>query len=273
MEPEKHSIIINGRKFFYWEKNPQKKETIILLHGFPGSHIGLVDIAQTIGNYRVIVPDLPACGQSDPLEEKHTLENYSKWLADFMEHLSLGPAIVIGHSFGSRVALSFGMHYPKRIKKMVLITPVLKVDGLIAYFMALHCNIAKLLPGYLRKQWLSNRLYHKLSHAIIFKSQDMEKRQQIKERNLKESKHVDHRVTMEIFEEFYASNLITAGYQVKVKSLIIAGDSDEIVSLSSIEEFVGGLAGAKVQIMKNSGHLLPLEEPVATSDIIQSWLE
>jgi len=272
MKSGENIITINGKRILYWQKNPEKKGVIILLHGFPGSHIGLIDMAATIKDYRIIIPDLPACGQSELLEEKHTLENYAKWLNDFMKNLSIEDTIIIGHSFGSRVALFFSIYYPERIKKMVLITPVLKVDGLITYFIALHCNIAKLLPKYLRKTWLSNGFYHKVSHAIIFKSSDFRKRRQIMHRNFQESKNVDHRAAMEIFDEFYKSNLINMSDKSKVKSLIIAGGNDEIVSLNSIKELSNKLINCEVKIMENSGHLVPLEKPLATVKIIQSWL-
>lgn len=272
MNPEENIVAINGKKVLYWQKNPEKKEVMILLHGFPGNHIGLVDIAKTINNYRIIIPDLPACGQSELLEEKHTLENYSKWLCDFMKNLSIDQAIIIGHSFGSRVALFFSIYHPKRVKKIILITPVLKVDSLIAYFMALHCNIAKLLPKYLRKTWLSNGFYHKVSHAIIFKSSDTKKRQQIMNRNFKESKNIDHRVAMEIFDEFYKSNLISISNKIESKSLIIVGDIDEIVSMNSIRELSIKLTNFEIKIMENSGHLVPLEEPLLVANVIKNYI-
>ncbi|MBX4201066.1 alpha/beta hydrolase [Candidatus Parcubacteria bacterium] len=273
MESKGHSVVINGKKVFYWEQNPDKSETIIILHGFPGSHAGLADLAKTFGEYRVIVPDLPGCGQSEPLEQRHTLEHYSTWIADLMEYISLDQAVVIGYSFGSRVTLFFGAHYPKKAKSIILMNPVLKVDGLIAYCLALHCNIAKLLPEYLRHKWLYNGIYHRVSHAIVFKSPDMERRRQILKQGSLEAKEIDHRVAMEIFDEFYHSDLIKIGQHVVIKSLVIAGSSDKIVSPYSIKKLAENLPGASVRMVEDSGHLFPLEDPAAVSDIIKSWLE
>src|ERR1035437_11087681 len=100
MKFKKKLVIVNNRKAFYWEKNTEKKQVIVLLHGFPGSHEGLVDMANGLKDYHLIIPDLPACGLSDPLSEKHNLENYSKWLEDFLKSLFIDSAIIIGHSFG-----------------------------------------------------------------------------------------------------------------------------------------------------------------------------
>ena len=87
MKFKKNITAVNGCKTYYWEKNQGQNKTIVLLHGFPGSHQGLIDMANGLGNYRIIIPDLPACGLSEPLKEKHNLENYSQWLNNFLKVL------------------------------------------------------------------------------------------------------------------------------------------------------------------------------------------
>ncbi len=153
------TMLKHSSKTYYWEKNPSAKETIILLHGFPGNHLGLVDLANNLGGeYRLIIPDLPACGKSLPLRQIHTLENYADWLADFSRDLGIKTPIIIGHSFGSRVALVYAAHYPDHIAKLVLITPVVTLNGILPRLASLKGFIAKLLPEYMRKRWLSNKL-------------------------------------------------------------------------------------------------------------------
>jgi pimeloyl-ACP methyl ester carboxylesterase len=60
MKFKRNSIIVNGRKTFYWERNPARRSAIIFLHGFPGSHKGLIELAEDFTNYHLIIPDLPA---------------------------------------------------------------------------------------------------------------------------------------------------------------------------------------------------------------------
>lgn len=87
MKFKKNIAAIGKRKFFYWENNATGKEVIVLLHGFPGNHIGLVGLASKLpDSCRIIILDLPACGQSDELEGIHSLKNYSAWLDLFWKH-------------------------------------------------------------------------------------------------------------------------------------------------------------------------------------------
>ena len=272
MRFKKHSVIVNGRRTFYWEKNSSKKEIVVLLHGFPGNHEGLVDMANSLGNYRLVIPDLPACGQSDLLDGKYSLENYAKWLNAFFEGLLINQAIVIGHSFGSRVALVFTERYPEKVKKLVLITPVVKVEGLISKAVAIEYKIAELLPRKLRKLWLSNQIHRKVSDIVLFKSASPKRRKEITAKDIKERKNFNPQINLELFSEFYKYSLVPIGKKIKTESLVIAADMDIIAPLNSVKELANQLANVKFVIMKHSGHIVVLERPLATANIIRNWL-
>lgn len=268
-----NTTVVNGIRSYYWERNPQSREVIVILHGFPGNHIGLIELANALdGKYRIIVPDLPGCGRSSPLKTKHILENYASWLNDFLRHLSIDKVTIIGHSFGSRIGLSFTTKYPKRIKELVLITPVLKVDSLVARLGLFHGHITNALPARFKKVWLSNALYQRAAHFVIFESASPQKRKEIMRRDSYEYKNLNPQRTMEIFDEFYRSKLAMDDKKFPFRFLIIAGDKDKIAPLLPIKKFIGKLAGSSLEIMKNSGHLLPLESPLATAKVITTWL-
>jgi len=265
--------VVNGRKSLYWEKGPIMAETILFLHGFPGNHMGLEDLANAFQEkYRIIIPDLPACGESEPFIQTHTLKSYADWLKMFLEHLGLQQIIIVGHSFGTRVALVFAAEYPDKVKKMALITPMLRVDGLIARVASLKFSIAKVLPRRMRSQWLSNKLYQHAFKVIIFKSASPKRRKEIVEMDRKEMMHIDPKYTLEIFDEFYQSNLTPTGEKVKAPCLVIAADKDEIATLQAVGELVACLENVTFEIMKDSGHLVPLERPVETANVIKKWL-
>jgi pimeloyl-ACP methyl ester carboxylesterase len=269
---KKNLIVVNGLKTFYWEKNQGQENVIILLHGFPGNHEGLVDMANGLGNYRIIIPDLPACGLSERLAEKQNLENYSQWMNSFLELLSINRPIVVGHSFGSRIALVFDGHYPEKVKELVLITPVVKVEGLIVRFLSVEYEIAKILPQYLRSAWLSNKINRKVENTIIFKSASPKRRQELMAREKRELKHLNPQTSIELFDEFYRFSLIPIGETIKTKSLVIAGDLDEIAPLDSVRELAEQLTNSEFVTMKNCGHIVVAEKPLTTASIIRNWL-
>ncbi len=275
MKFEKKIITIGGRDFFYWEKNSGAKEVVVFLHGFPGNHQSILDLAHRLDlkDYRFVIPDLPACGQSDSLPSKHNLENYSQWLDAFLTQTSVPKAVLIGHSFGARLALVFASQHPKKVSKLVLITPVVKVTGLIARIVSLEYGIAKRLPDHLKKMWLTHDLHREIGNAIIFKSASPKKRQLCIDRDITEMAHLRPEINIELFDEFYKFSLIPIGKKVATPSLVIAGDIDEVAPLASVKELAEQLENVTFKVMEHAGHLLPIEEPETTAGVIKNWLE
>lgn len=272
MKFKKNVIVVNGCKVSYWEKLGHK-EALVLLHGFPGNHSVVIDMARNLSDYHIIIPDLPACGQSDSLKNEHTLKNYSKWLNDFLEIIAVKRAIIVGYSFGSRVALTFAVIYPKKVEKLALVTPVVKVDSLIARLASYEYKIAEKLPLHMQKTWLSNKIYHNVSNMIIFKSASKKRRQHLIDNDAKEIKRIDSKANLELFNEFFSSKPISEGEKIDAKTLIIAADKDEIATVSSVKELCSRFTNLEFKIIKNSGHIAIAERPKKVASIIKKWLQ
>lgn len=273
MKFKKKLVTINHKKVFYWEKNKSEKLAVVFLHGFPGSHKGIIEMADKIENCRLIVPDLPGCGESDPLKEKHILKNYAKWLNDFLDTLLVEKIVVVGHSFGARLALMFGIYYSKRVEKLVLITPVTKADSLIAKLATIDYNFTGFLPPYMQKAWLFNPIYRKAKNIFIYESSSVKRRKHLISIEDDEIKKVNARANIELFNEFYQNKSILLRGKINIKTLIIACDKDQIATLNSVKELYNRFTYAEIKIMKNSGHLVVPERPSAVGNIVNKWLK
>ena len=69
------------------DKIPKNIPVVIMIHGFRGTHHGLELIAKMLGGYRVIVPELPGFGKSEPFKNEHSIKNYVTWLKDIINDL------------------------------------------------------------------------------------------------------------------------------------------------------------------------------------------
>lgn len=270
---KEQSLLIGGAVTYYWEHGSPKKPVIVLLHGFSGTHEGMVDMARAIKGYRLIIPDLPGCGKSGPLPGKHTLENYSAWLDAFLQALGLREVVVIGYSFGARLGLVFGAGRPEKVKRLVLITPAVRAETFIAKLSLLAFTITEILPVHLQKKWLFNRVFKTLSNKIIFKSSGKKRRQKLIAMDAAAVQSLDIRANIEMFDEFYRAESLVNGEKINVQTLIIAGDEDEVATVNSVTELHSRFNNAELKIMKKSGHILVLERPFATGNIIHNWLK
>ncbi len=70
--------------------------------------------------YRVIAPDMPAFGQSSPIDTAWSVGDYARWLEDFMVAKELDGCAVVAHSFGARVIFKLLGKERGLVKKLVI---------------------------------------------------------------------------------------------------------------------------------------------------------
>ena len=92
---------------------------ILLLHGW-GQNI---EMMKPIGDNfsdkcRITILDFPGFGQSDEPKEAWTIDDYANMLEDFIKELGIKKPIIMGHSFGGRVANRYSANHA--IEKLVL---------------------------------------------------------------------------------------------------------------------------------------------------------
>ena len=115
-------ITVNGVRLHYLERGTGT--ALVLLHG-NGSMIedfqssGLIDLASE--RYRVIAFDRPGFGHSGrPRNRIWTPAAQADLIAAALKKIGVTQAIVLGHSWGTLVALALALKYPKEVQAMVL---------------------------------------------------------------------------------------------------------------------------------------------------------
>lgn len=94
---------------------------IVLLHGWGQNKEMMGNIFLHFKDrFRVWALDFPGFGQSDDPYEAWGVEDYELFLEDFMKELGIHDPIIIGHSFGCRVAIRYAAKNPNGVKKMCL---------------------------------------------------------------------------------------------------------------------------------------------------------
>lgn len=92
---------------------------IILLHGW-GQNI---EMMKPIGdnlcnNYKITIIDFPGFGESDEPKEAWDITDYSLLIEELVKLLKIKKPIIMGHSFGGRVAIRYSSNNP--IEKLIL---------------------------------------------------------------------------------------------------------------------------------------------------------
>ncbi|MFO8056814.1 MAG: alpha/beta hydrolase [bacterium] len=71
--------------------------------------------------FHVVAPDLPGFGASDKPDKDYTLEDFTGYLAAFMDEMGMEKASLVGHGLGGKIAAQYALENPDRVNKLVLV--------------------------------------------------------------------------------------------------------------------------------------------------------
>lgn len=136
---------------------------ILLLHGW-GQNIEMMKFLgdNFADNHRITILDFPGFGESDEPLSPWTIKDYSLLIEKLVKELNIKKPVVMGHSFGGRVAIYYSSNNP--IEKLVLFgSPCIRKDKELPLSVKILKGIKK-LPGMDKlgeymKQYIGSRDY------------------------------------------------------------------------------------------------------------------
>ncbi len=119
----KYVTLPSGTTIFYREQSAldASAPVFLLLHGFPSSshqYRNLIPLLAT--KYRVIAPDLPAFGFTEPSQDyKYTFENLARTVGEFLDALSITRFSLYTFDYGAPVGFRLALARPKAVEAIV----------------------------------------------------------------------------------------------------------------------------------------------------------
>ena len=125
---------VNFRRSSDWSSD---KPVLVLLHGFPQTHVMWHRVARLLQqHYRLVMPDLRGYGDSSHAVGEADHANYSKRalareVVDLLGALDVDKFFLCGHDRGGRVAHRLALDHPARVQKLCVldIAPTLDMYG------------------------------------------------------------------------------------------------------------------------------------------------
>ncbi|MEW6663529.1 MAG: alpha/beta fold hydrolase [Bacillota bacterium] len=112
----------DGQKMYYLDwRNDSTLPAIVTLHGSLTTCRTWDFMAQELGEFRVICPDLRGFGESAAFLDTCSITNMVEDIKELIIGLELAPCYLVGYSMGSRVAGKFCITYPDLITGLVLV--------------------------------------------------------------------------------------------------------------------------------------------------------
>ena len=119
-------VTVRGKRLHYHDQGAG--EPLLLLQGGGPGASGWSNYQRNIGplskRYRVITPDLPGYGQSEPPDRPEQLFGlYAQTMLELLKALELPSAHVVGNSLGGGTAIKMALLAPQAVNRLILMGP------------------------------------------------------------------------------------------------------------------------------------------------------
>jgi proline iminopeptidase len=116
-------------KIGYIQYGDESLPNLVFIHGGPGDNSSSFRSMgkQLSSNFRVTLFDSRGCGLSslNLSPDKLKTSNYVNDLNELLDHLNIDKTFLLGHSFGGAMAIEFAAVYSNRINQLILSNPLI----------------------------------------------------------------------------------------------------------------------------------------------------
>lgn len=242
----------------YYEKYGNKDQVILILPGWGETRATFRHLIHILEDYyTVYIVDYPGFGNSPFPSRDLSIYDYTNLIMDFIHINQIVDPIVIGHSFGGRIAIVMNGYFHHKISKLVLIgsagiKPKKTFRQRIRqwsykFLKKLSC----LLPVKKRKSYLKALLHH-------FGSSDYQKLS------------ANQRKT---FIQVINEDLTPYLCEMQADTLLLWGELDQDTPLKDGKKMEQLIPESALVVLKNCTHFCYLEQPILTQNIILEFLK
>lgn len=119
----------DGARVHYESYGNGSSEAVVFIHGWSCDLTFWRGQAPFYEHHRSLLVDLPGHGQSDKPDVAYTQERFARAIEAVMRDAKVERAVLVGHSMGGPVALTFLRLFPDRTKGLVLVDAYLSASA------------------------------------------------------------------------------------------------------------------------------------------------
>jgi pimeloyl-ACP methyl ester carboxylesterase len=225
---------------------------LVFLHGAGGLVAEDPFLNALAKKYHVYAPLLPGYGDSEECGELRDMLDFTLHTWDVVDALGLKDPVLVGHSMGGMIAAEMAAVAPRDVSRLALISPAglwLDAFPIPDFFSMLPFQLAAVLfydeklgaqlmgagggANFGDPEWLKNFLV----------------------RNARQLGTAG-KILFPIPDRGLSGRL----YRIKAKTVIVWGENDKLIPVAYAERFRAGIAGAKLVVIREAAHMVPLEQ-------------
>jgi len=249
---------VEGIRIAYWTNDKgfvEGRKSLVFIHGSGGDHANWENQYNVLaGEFNIVAVDLPGHGQSGGSGEKE-VGRYVEWIRKLIEGIGLARPVLIGHSLGAAICLTFAIRHGALLSGIVPVgggvkmpvNPVL-LEGLKKDVAATVATIVKFsLAKENREKWsglLSESLLKanpEATHGDMFACDKLD-------------------ITTEIAK-------------IRVPALAVCGADDKMTPPALSQFIKDNIPGARLALIPAAGHFVMMENAAEFNKAVKEFVQ
>lgn len=247
-------VIVDGIATEYRDEG--NGPVILFLHGWQDNLHTLDAVVSMLSkSWRVIRFDLPGFGNTEMPPFAWYLDDYTQFVAKFVQKLGITVDCIVGHSFGGRVIIKGLVAENVQAKRVVLIASAGVAERrkarsmVIKIFTKLGAAITWIPPFIFWREKMRSSLYSHLGSDYAYAG------------NMKE-------VYLNVVKE----DLSSVAAKIKNPILLIWGDHDTATPITEGRRLAELITGSILKVVQGAGHFVHQEQSEKVAEYINDFL-
>jgi 3-oxoadipate enol-lactonase len=240
---------------------------VVLIHGLAGDYSAWNAQVEALSqNYRVIAFDNRGAGKSTQIDEPISTQDLASDTLGLMSLLGVERAHVVGRSMGGAVAQHMALMAPQRLISLVLCASFAKLDPLGRRVLS---NMREAL------EWRMSWADHARHSVQNFVSAEFFNNQPQRVAAIEALIGGETRLPACYSRQNEACqnhDTLAQLASITLPTLVMAGDSDPICSLTATQWLSNGLPNARTEIFQGASHFFLMEQPGKFMQLLTQWL-
>lgn len=261
-------ITVGDLSIHYYAGGPSTAQSIVMLHGFAANKDNWLRFARHLSSdYQVLAIDLPGFGASDRPTGSYDVGTQAERLASILKALNIEQAHLLGNSMGGHIAALYAARYPERTLSLALFNNA-GIDSPESSELRQILQRGEANPLVVR----SREDFERLLQFVFVEPPALPDslKDYFAEQAKANSAHYD-RVFNHLIERYIP--LEPELDKIQAPTLLLWGEQDRVLHVSSIEVMQPLLRQPSVVVMANTGHAPMIERPQQTAEHYRAFLK
>lgn len=261
-----HTVMAAGIAHRMYQGGDASKPTIVLLHGYSADKDVWPRFAtHLVKDFHIVIPDMAGHGETGFKPEwNYTVPAQADRIIALMDAMGVKRFHVVGNSMGGMISATLALKYPNRVTTSTAIDPA---------------GVHSPEPSKMDKMVAVGRNPFEVSSYDQFREfygMTMAKPPYLPEfilRGMAQTYQLRREELAEIFRQFRGKDMLDDHLsQISRPLLLIWGDKDELLDVSSVAVWKAKAPGIQTHVFKDIGHMPMVEIPEQTATLVKAFI-